>query len=60
MREKEEGEALSDWLDEKVFRDAQAETILPNASGHEGFEKYKKQYLKCVEAEKKAAETMLG
>ena len=60
MREKEEGEALCDWLDEKVFRDAQAETILPNASGHEGFEKYKKQYLKCVEAEKKAAETMLG
>ena len=59
MREKNEGEALGDWLDANVFRSAEAETLTPDPVGSAGFEKYKKQYLKCVEAEKKAAEAML-
>ena len=56
MIEKEEGEKLADYLDNKIFKGATGSTIAPVASDVEGFDKYIESYKKTLAAENVAIE----
>lgn len=54
MTEKEEGESLSHYLNEKVFKDNIGSTIEPSKDDVEGFQKYMESYVKGLAVEKEA------
>ena len=56
MIEKEEGEKLADYLDNKIFKGATGSTIAPVSSDVEGFDKYIESYKKTLKAESAAIE----
>ena len=58
MMNKEEGETLENYLNNKVFGDSKGEVMEPVAEDVAGFESYMKVYVAVLEAERKAVETM--
>ena len=58
MLEKEEGESLSDYLNNRIFAGQTGTTITPKAEDVEGFDAFVKKYLKTIPAEKAAVEGM--
>ncbi len=55
MTRRDEGESMEDYLQDKVFAEAQSATLAPTAAGIAGFERYIQRYKACLEAEKAAA-----
>ncbi|MCR5304826.1 MAG: FGGY-family carbohydrate kinase [Lachnospiraceae bacterium] len=55
-----EGEkaGLADWLDEAVFKNAEGETVQPDAKGSVGFDRFMDSYKKGLAAEKAAVENL--
>ena len=51
---KEEGEALEDYLDNKVFAGNEGSTLDPNPAGVEGFNVFMERYMKGLEIERAA------
>ena len=58
MLEKEEGETLEDYLDNKVFSDVRSATLMADEADVEGFTAYIERYKKALIAEKAAVECM--
>jgi sugar (pentulose or hexulose) kinase len=58
MLNKEEGESLPDYLDNKVFADAECSTIMANSADVEGFAKFLASYVKALPVEKTATEVL--
>ncbi|MEA4893639.1 MAG: FGGY-family carbohydrate kinase [Oscillospiraceae bacterium] len=58
MLRKDENETLEDYLDNKVYKNAQASTLMADASEIEGFNVFLKGYRKAFEVERTAVETM--
>ena len=56
MLNKEEGETLPDYLDNKVFADAECSTIMADGADVEGFAKFLANYVKALPVEKTATE----
>lgn len=54
MVQKEAGETLSDYLENKVFTGMNKETIAPNAEDAKGFDEYIESYKKAIEVERAA------
>ena len=54
MIQKSQGETLSDYLTNKVFKDMKAETLAPNADDAKGFDEYIVSYRKALEVEASA------
>ena len=55
---KEEGEALEDYLDGKVFADAGSETLMASPEEVAGFDAFLEKYVKAFPVEKTAVETL--
>ena len=55
---KEEGETLEDYLDNKVFADAKASTLMADEATIAGFNAWVDQYEKTLAAERAAVQTM--
>ena len=55
---KEEGETLEDYLDNKVFADAKATTLMADEADIAGFNAWVDQYAKSLPVERAAVETM--
>ena len=55
---KEDGETLEDFLDERVFKEAPASTLMADESDIDGFNAYVAQYKKSLIVEEKAIETL--
>ena len=55
---KEEGETLEDYLDNKVFADAKATTLMAEEADIAGFNAWVDQYAKSLPVERAAVETM--
>ncbi len=53
---KEEGEALEDYLDGKVFADAKASTLMATAEDIEGFNRFLERYKKAFPLERMSVE----
>lgn len=51
---KDNNESLEDYLDNKVFNDVQSTIIQADEEEIEGFNKFVKKYIDCLEVEKKA------
>ena len=51
---KAEDETLEDYLNDRVFRDAQTTVVAPNAEDVEGFNRYMQQFKEMLEVEKAA------
>ena len=60
MLYKEEGQSLSDYLDNRVFADMVTETIAPDPADVAGFEAFMEQYKACLPVERAAVECMKG
>ena len=58
MLNKEEGETLPDYLDNKVFADAECSTIMADSADVEGFAKFLASYVKALPVEKTATEVL--
>ena len=58
MLNKEEGESLPDYLDNKVFADAECSTIMADSADVEGFAKFLASYVKALPVEKTATEVL--
>lgn len=58
MKNKALGEGLQDYLQQKVFADAQAEPTKPNAQQAEGFGLYMRRYVKGLAIERAAVENL--
>ena len=53
---REDGEALDHYLDEKVFNSMDQLTVTPSKEDEEGFDKYMKRFCACLPAQKSAVE----
>lgn len=53
-----EGKPLDQWLNEKVFADAQGETILPDPEDVKGFDEYLERYTKGLPIEAAAVQNL--
>ena len=58
MLNKEEGETLEAYLDNKVFKDMEAETLAPAAEDVACFNAYMARYVACIAAERAAVENL--
>ena len=58
MLNKEAGETLPDYLDNKVFADAECSTIMADSADVEGFAKFLAGYVKALPVEKTATEVL--
>ena len=58
MKQKQNGETLEQYLNNKVFANSEAVTIVPSQKDSEGFDKFIELYQKCLPIEKVAVETM--
>ncbi len=58
MKQKQNGETLEQYLNNKVFANSEAVTIAPSQKDSEGFDKFIELYQKCLPIEKAAVETM--
>ena len=58
MLRREPGETLEDFLDNKVFRDAESVTVMADAAEIEGFDRFAAQFVKSFPVEKAAVETL--
>ena len=58
MLYREEGEPLGDYLENRVFRDAAAETAAPDPAEAAGFSRYLERYRRCLIVEQTAIETL--
>lgn len=56
MKEKEAGESLSDYLNNRIFAGQTGTTIAPKAEDVEGFDKFVAKYVATLPAEKAAVE----
>ena len=56
MLNRNEGESLPDYLDNKVFADAECSTIMADSADVEGFAKFLASYVKALPVEKTATE----
>ena len=54
MLQKEDGQALEEYLSRKVFADVECTTLVPNQEDEIGFDRYLAQYRAALEAEKAA------
>lgn len=54
----EDGESLSDYLENKVFKDAESTTIVPDEEDVKGYEVFIEKYKTGLEIEKAAVETL--
>ena len=55
---REDGEALEDYLKDRVFKDASIATLQPDKAGVEGFQAFLTAYLSGLAAERAAVETL--
>ncbi len=55
---KDEGESLADYLDNKVFADAKASTLMADARDIEGFDRFLARYRAALPMEEKAIEVI--
>ena len=58
MLRKEEGESLSDYLDNKVFADAKQSTLMADDADIEGFAAYLERFGRLLDVERKAVEVL--
>ena len=58
MLNRNEGESLPDYLDNKVFADAECSTIMADSADVEGFAKFLASYVKALPVEKTATEVL--
>ena len=58
MKQKQNGETLEQYLNNKVFANSEAVTIAPSQKDSEGFDKFIELYQKCLPIEMAAVETM--
>ncbi len=58
MKNKENGETLTDFLNNKVFKDASVYTLEPDGKDVEGFKAYTARYVDALPVERAAVETM--
>ena len=58
MKQKQKGETLEQYLNEKVFCEGEEVTIAPSQKDSEGFDKFIALYQKGLAIEKAAVETM--
>ena len=58
MVNKEDGETLEDFLNNRVFAGSKGDVMEPVAEDVAGFEEYMKVYVSALEAERKAVETI--
>ena len=56
---KEEGEALEDYLDNKVFAGNEGSTLDPNPAGVEGFNVFMERYMKGLDIERAAVDSKI-
>lgn len=56
---KEEGEALEDYLDNKVFAGNEGSTLDPDTAGVEGFNVFMERYMKGLEIERAAVDSKI-
>ena len=56
---KEEGEALEDYLDNKVFAGNEGSTLDPDPAGVEGFNAFMERYMKGLEIERAAVDSKI-
>ena len=56
MREKEPGQSLADYLDERVFAEAVVTTLMADETDAAGFDRFLAQYKKALSVEKCASE----
>ena len=56
---RDENESLEDYLDNKVFADCEASTIMAEKAEIDGFNKFIKSYKNCLEVEKAAVRRFL-
>lgn len=56
---KEEGEALEDYLDNKVFAGNQGTTLNPDPAGVEGFNVFMERYMKGLNIERAAVDSKI-
>lgn len=56
---KEEGEALEDYLDNKVFAGNQGTTLNPDPAGVEGFNVFMERYMKGLDIERAAVDSKI-
>lgn len=55
MQQKRPGETLEDYLQDRVFAQAESTCAYPDAAGVEGFQSYLDRYIACLPAQKQAA-----
>lgn len=58
MVNKEEGEGLADYLDNKVFKEAKTEVVQPDPADVEGFEAFIQKYKSGIEIQKAAVRAL--
>ena len=58
MLQKEEGESLSDYLENRVFRDAESVQVMPDPEDVEGFNTFIERYKAGLAIEKAATESL--
>ncbi len=58
MKNKEEGETLDAYLNDKVFAGQKGETLKPDAADVEGFNRFIENYTKALAVERAAVETV--
>ena len=54
MLQKQKGQSLEDYLENKVFRNVERTTLSPDPEDEAGFDRYLAQYRSCLAAEKAA------
>ena len=59
MTTKSEGEALEDWLNNRIFSEMPSETLSPDPEDVAGFESYLSTYTACLDAEKAATNALM-
>lgn len=59
LTNKEEGEALEDYLDNKVFAGNQGTTLAPDPAGVEGFNAFMERYMKGLDIERAAVDSKI-
>ena len=55
MRQKAPGETLEDYLEKRVFANAESTCAYPDAAGVAGFQSYLDRYIACLPAQKQAS-----
>ncbi len=58
MLNKEEGETLDDFLNNKIFAGEEGETMAPDAADVKGFDEFAARYKACLPIERAAVETL--